>query len=123
VRIVEPEEIVQRQVDAFNAHDLDAFLATYAADAVAVGGDGMDAPVQGRNALRAHYLRRLAQPGLRATIEQRVRMGRWVVDYEIVENDAGATAAIAVYEIADGLIRRSTVVRGSSDARTSGRAG
>jgi hypothetical protein len=112
---VEPEDIVQRQVDAFNAHDVDAFLATYAADAVAAGGDGMDGPVQGHDALRAHYASRLAQPGLRATIEQRVRLGRWVVDYEVVENDAGATPALAVYEVEGSLIRRSTIVRGPTE--------
>jgi len=113
----EPEEVVQRQVDAFNTHDLEAFLATYAEDAVAGGGDGMEAPVRGREALRAHYARRLAQPGLRATIEQRVRMGRWIVDYELVENEAGATPAIAVYEVEDGLIRRSTIIRGPTELR------
>jgi uncharacterized protein (TIGR02246 family) len=114
---VEPEEVVQRQVDAFNAHDLEAFLATYAEDAVAAGGDGMDGAIQGRQALRAHYARRLAQPGLRATIEQRVRLGRWVVDYEIVENDAGSTAALAVYELDGDVIRRSTIVRGPTTPR------
>ena len=115
---MEPEEVVQLQVDAFNAHDVEAFLATYAEDAVASGGDGMDAPVAGRDALRSHYARRLGQPGLRATIEQRVRLGRWVVDYEIVENDAGATAALAVYEVEGSLIRRATIVRGPTQSRT-----
>jgi uncharacterized protein (TIGR02246 family) len=112
---MEPEEVVQRQVEAFNAHDVDAFVATYADDGVVVGGDGMDGPVQGRAALRKHYLERLAQPGLRATIERRVRMGRWVVDYEIVENELGSTEAIAVYEVGDGVIKRSTIVRGSTE--------
>jgi uncharacterized protein (TIGR02246 family) len=115
---VQPEEVVQRQVEAFNAHDLEAFLATYAEDAVAAGGAGMDAPVHGRDALRAHYARRLAQPGLRATIEQRVRLGRWVVDYEIVENDAGSTPALAVYEVEGSFISRSTIVRGPTTPRS-----
>jgi hypothetical protein len=115
---VEPEEVVQLQVDAFNAHDVEAFLATYAEDAIASGGDGMDAPVEGRDALRSHYARRLGQPGLRATIEQRVRLGRWVVDYEIVENDSGTTPALAVYEVEGSLIRRTTIVRGSAQGRT-----
>jgi uncharacterized protein (TIGR02246 family) len=114
LRAVEPEDIVQRQVDAFNAHDVEGFLATYAEDAVAQGADGMDTPVQGRDALRAHYTRRLAQPGLRATIEQRVRLGPWVVDYEIVENDAGSTPALAVYEVEGSLIQRTTIVRGQT---------
>jgi uncharacterized protein (TIGR02246 family) len=114
---VEPEDVVQRQVDAFNAHDLEAFVASYTEDAVAAGGDGMEAPVQGHDALRAHYARRLAQPGLRATIEERVRLGPWVVDYEIVQNDAGATPALAVYEVEGSLIRRSTIVRGRTEPR------
>jgi hypothetical protein len=114
---VEPEDVVQRQVDAFNAHDLEAFLATYAEDAVASGGDGMGEAITGRAALRAHYARRLAQPGLRATIEQRVRLGPWVVDFEIVENDEGSTPALAVYEVDGDEIRRSTIVRGPTEPR------
>jgi uncharacterized protein (TIGR02246 family) len=114
---MDAEEVVQRQVDAFNAHDLDAFLATYAEDAVVAGGDGMADALRGREALRAHYARRLAQPGLRATIEQRARMGRWVVDHEIVANDAGVTAALAIYEVEEGLIRRTTILRGPTESR------
>ena len=86
LRAVEPEDVVQRQVEAFNAHDVEAFIATYAQDAVAAGGDGMDAPVHGRDALRAHYARRLTA-GMRATIEERVRLGLGG-RLRVVENDA-----------------------------------
>jgi hypothetical protein len=50
--------------------------------------------------------------GLRPTIEQRARLGRWVVDYEIVQNDAGTTPALAVNEVEGPLIRRATIIRG-----------
>lgn len=106
-----PEDVIERQVAAFNAHDLEAFLATYAEDAVVDGVEGADGPIRGREAMRRHYAKRLAQPGLRAEIAQRVRMGRWVIDYEIVENDAGRVEAIAVYEVEERLIRRTTLVR------------
>jgi hypothetical protein len=107
-----PEAVVERQVAAFNAHDVSAFLATYAENAVVVGAAGAASRVEGRAALLKHYEKRLAQPNLNAVIEQRMCMGRWVVDYELVStSETTPEPAIAVYEVAHGLIQKATIVR------------
>lgn len=55
---------MQDQLDALNAHDLDAFVATYAADAVITGVAAE--PVTGTDAIRAFYEPRLQTPSCRA---------------------------------------------------------
>ncbi len=103
-------DVVERQVAAFNAHDLDAFIATYAPDATVTGVEGAAEALRGHEAMRRHYAGRLTQPGLRATIEERVAIGRWIVDRETVMNASGSAEALAVYEVEDELIQRVTVI-------------
>ncbi len=103
-------EVVERQVAAFNARDLDAFIATYAPDATVIGVEGTAEALRGHEAMRRHYAARLSQPGLRATIEERVVIGRWIVDRETVVNDSGSVEALAVYEVEGELIQRVTVI-------------
>ena len=76
-------ETVSAQVAAFNAHDLEAFVATYAEDAVVVGVAAE--PIVGREALRAFYGDRLTHPDLRCEIDATTLFGdRWVVARESV---------------------------------------
>lgn len=51
---MEPVQVVQNQVDAFNARDVDAFVACYSPDAVLMDGSGT-VLAQGQAALNAHY--------------------------------------------------------------------
>jgi hypothetical protein len=108
--LTEPETVFRRQVAAFNAHDLEAFLATYADDAVA----GIaPAPVAGADALRAHYASRLGDASLGCDVVATTTFGsRWLVAHERVTSGTGAEEVVAVFEVTDGLIRRATMVRG-----------
>ena len=51
----DPADVVQAQVEAYNKHDVDAFLACYADDATIVMLDSKDSPTQGKEALRKKY--------------------------------------------------------------------
>ena len=73
---------IQAQVDAFNARDLDAFLAVYADDAVLEGPDGA-VMMRGHEQMRAFYCPLFAQsPDLHAEIPSRIRVGTFVIDEE-----------------------------------------
>lgn len=101
---------VTEQVDAFNAHDLDAFIATYAEDAVITGVDAQ--PIVGRDAIRAFYAPRLENPELSCEIDATVLFGdRWVVAQERVINAGVATETIATFDVVDGLISRASMLK------------
>jgi hypothetical protein len=103
-----PEAIVQRQLDAYNARDLDALLATYAADARQYEHPATLLAV-GSAELRARMAPRLAEPNLHARLLQRVVMGNIVIDHEEVTRTfpegAGRVDMVAIYEVVDGKIR------------------
>jgi hypothetical protein len=103
-------DTVQAQLDAFNAHDLDAFVATYAADAVITGV--APEPVVGAAAIREFYEPRLQNPELSCVIETSVLFGsRWVVAQEQVINAGVATETIATFDVVDGLIARASMLK------------
>ena len=103
-------DTVQAQLDAFNAHDLDAFVATYAPDAVITGV--APEPVVGSSAIRAFYEPRLQNPELSCVIETSVLFGsRWVVAQEQVINAGVATETIATFDVVDGVISRASMLK------------
>lgn len=109
--MTEQETVFRRQVAAFNAHDLEGFLATYADDAVVLGV--APAPLAGAQALRAHYESRLGDTSLGCDVFATTTFGtRWLVAHERVRSGAGSEEVVAVFEVGGGVIRRATMVRG-----------
>ena len=51
----DPAAVVQAQVDAYNKHDLEAFLSCYAEDATVYWLDGHKSPAKGMKALRDEF--------------------------------------------------------------------
>ncbi|MEQ1919020.1 MAG: nuclear transport factor 2 family protein, partial [Elusimicrobiota bacterium] len=100
-----PEELVQAQVDAYNARDLEAFLATYAEEVVLVN-DGKERTLA-KAALRTGYGKLFSEnPGLRCVVLRRESTGNTVIDDERVDGlaDGSRREARATYELENGLI-------------------
>ena len=97
--------VVQRQLEAYNARDLDAFAATYA-DAIRIFRMPAAEPaISGMAQLRDTYRQRFASPGLHAEIVNRIVLGNKVIDHERVRGiREHPIEAVAVYEVVDGLI-------------------
>ncbi|SHE61369.1 nuclear transport factor 2 family protein [Streptoalloteichus hindustanus] len=104
--------VVQRQLDAYNAHDLDAFCATYHPAVVIEDGFGQ-VVLTGMAELRRSYADRFARPDLHAELVGRLAVGPWVVDQERVTGlEVEPVHAIASYLVRDGVIVRVRMVRG-----------
>lgn len=107
--------VVQAQLDAFNAKDLDALMATYAPDAqqFALHGDML---AQGHDALRARYAIRFAEPDLHARLISRTAIGNMVVDAEIITRNfpegVGTLEMLCVYEVVEEHIVRASFAPG-----------
>lgn len=100
-----PAETVERQVAAYNAHDADAFAATYAEDAQVFKASGPEPVLQGRAAIRARYAALFAsRPDLRVEVSARLVAGSFVSDHEAIVGTP--VRAIVVYDVRSGLIRR-----------------
>jgi hypothetical protein len=101
-------EVVQRQVEAYNRRDLNAFVACYS-DAVEIFRMPATEPtLSGRKQIAEFYAsQRFGIAGLKAEILDRIVSGRKVVDHERVHGlGTDPKELIAVYDVVDGLIRR-----------------
>lgn len=108
-----PEALVARQFAAYAARDLEAFVSTYAEDAV-VSRLGEDVPLAvGHEQMRQVYGRLFAEnPGLRCVLVSRFVKGDIVIDRERISGLAGRPdfEGVVLYKVRDGLIARSWVV-------------
>ena len=104
----EAAAVVDRQNEAYNRHDLEAFLAAYA-DSVVVQRLGDTVEMAGKASLRESTSAWFAEaPSARTEVVQRMVLGPYVVDRQRVSG-APATPpleAIGIYEVRGGLIRR-----------------
>ncbi len=102
-----PEQLIQAQLDAYNAHDLERFIACYADD-VCLYRPPATAPIlAGKAAFADYYAReRFTLPELRADLVGRLVTGKQVVDHERIHGlRAQAYEVIVAYTVEDGLIR------------------
>lgn len=101
-------DIVQRQLNAYNARDLEAFIATYHSDVRLY--DFPDKLVrEGHVGLHQVYGRMFEQlPNLHARVLRRIVVGDHVIDEEIVTGlpEGRTLSATAIYEVRDGRISR-----------------
>lgn len=109
-------DIVQRQLNAYNARDLEAFISTYHPDVRLY--DFPDKLVrEGHAALRQVYGRMFQQmPDLHARVQRRIAMGNHIIDEEIVTGlpEGRTLSATAIYEVRDGLISRVWFIDGDT---------
>jgi hypothetical protein len=99
-------EIVQRQVDAYNAHDLERFVATYADSVRIFRMPTAEPAISGKAQLTEVYRARLSTPGLHAEILTRIVLGNKVIDHERVRGITDQPLeALAIYELSEGLIQ------------------
>ena len=104
-----PESVVQRQLDAYNARDLDALLAIYADDAE-VFEHPATLVAKGTEALRARFTVRFQEPNLHARLLNRIVSGDRVIDHERVTRTfpegPGEIELVMIYEVRAGRITR-----------------
>ena len=100
------EAPVQRQLDAYNARDLERFLAEYADDVVVYRPPATVPQIVGKRALGEHYAKnRFHLPQLHARLISRIVSGEIVVDQEEVTGvPGGVLGAVAVYKVKGGRI-------------------
>jgi len=105
----EAERLAQAQLDAYNAHDIDGFLACYHEEVEIFDLHSGELRMVGRTAMRARYGPMFdSLPQLHAALINRIVVANTAVDHERVAGLAPDTIveAIATYQIEDGLIRR-----------------
>ncbi|MDB5586931.1 MAG: steroid delta-isomerase protein [Devosia sp.] len=109
-----PLEIVEEQFAAYNARDLERFMACFADTVRAIRLPDMVTTLDGKAAYAAFYAKeRFAHEGLRAELVNRIAYGNKVIDHELIHGlgpDPIETAIMFVIE--DGLIATAFAIPG-----------
>lgn len=102
-----PEQAVQHQLDAYNAHDLARFLEVYEDDVVVYRLPSKEPAFTSRGQLAEFYrTQRFNLPALRAELMNRMVIGNVVIDHERVHGVRDRPFEVAAsYRVVDGLIR------------------
>lgn len=110
-----PLAVVQAQLDAYNAKDIDALLATYAPDAEQYVLHG-ELLARGHEQMRPRFLARFCEPNLHARLLSRTVIANVVADLELIERTfpegPGTIEMLCLYEVADGRIRKASFATG-----------
>ncbi len=107
------EQAAQAQLDAYNARDIEGFLAVYTDD-IQLFTLGCETPFcSGKEQMRERYVEMFARcEHLHCRLASRIVCGAIAIDEEKVAGLADKEVhAVAIYEVAEGLIRRTWFVR------------
>lgn len=106
-----PEQIVQRQVNAYNARDINAFMDTYSED-IRVYNFPEELSINGKESMQTQFAQMFENvPNLFCEIKNRIVLGNKVVDREYVRFGENYSSVIAIYEITNGKISKVTFLR------------
>lgn len=109
-------EVVQTQLDAYNAKDVEALLRTYAPDAQQYTLHG-ECIARGHAQMRARFIARFREPDLSAKLVTRTVLGDIVVDTELITRNfpegLGTLEMLCIYEVRDGRIQKASFATGA----------
>ncbi|MEN3275492.1 MAG: hypothetical protein V7631_1282 [Massilia sp.] len=112
-----PAAVVQAQLDAYNAKDIDALMQTYAPDAQQFTLHG-PLLAEGHEQIRPRYAARFVEPDLHARLLSRTVLGNIVTDLEVVTRNfpegKGSVEMLCIYEVVDGRIARASFATGAT---------
>ncbi len=106
---MDPVQVVQEFIDAFNARDVDRVVGCFSADAVMQNDPGT-VFAQGAEEIRAHFGQFLPHsPNLHAEILSRIHVGSWVVQEEhgsglVLQEPVPEFSIIDAYRVEHGKI-------------------
>jgi putative hydrolase of HD superfamily len=110
-----PLAVVQAQLDAFNAKDIEALMLAYAPDAQQFNLHG-ERLASGHGEIRPRYVARFTEPDLHARLLSRIVMGPVVTDLELITRNfpegPGTLEMLCIYEVENGRIKRASFAPG-----------
>ena len=101
-----PVELADQQLAAYNAHNLEAFVAPYAEDVEIYDLSTNKLQVKGKEAMRKHYSFLSDAEVLHCNLLNRIVNRNFVIDHEEIITKNGNRYGVAIYEVKEGKIIR-----------------
>ena len=108
---VQQSLIVQKQLDAYNAKDVNAFMAMYTED-IKLYNYPNELLSDGKDQMRKDYLTWFQNtPDLKASVKKRIVIGNKVIDEEQITANGKVFNTVAIYEVENDRIRKVTFIQ------------
>ena len=109
------EQIVQRNLEAYNNRDLEKFMSWFSEDIELYSFSEMKLVASGKPAIEKLYKELFeASPNLHSTILKRIVFDNKVIDHESIVGRKGSKEVleiVMIYEVKDGKIFKMTSIR------------
>ncbi len=106
-----PAHVVQRQLEAYNARDIEAFMDTYSKD-VKLFDYPNELFMEGQEKMKESYNTYFeSTPDLHCEVKNRIIMGNKVIDEEFITANGANFSAVAIYEVENGRIIKVTFLQ------------
>ena len=106
-KLTDPVYPVQKQLEAYNARDIDAFIIWWSDDCRYYSFPA-NLLASGSAAIRERHVERFREPDLHGELLTRVVVGNVVVDHETVQRNfpegRGEVDVLCIYDVEDGKI-------------------
>lgn len=110
-----PEEVVQKQLEAYNQRDIESFMAVIDPEIKVYDFATAKNTMQGYDACKAFYSKLFNDsPNLHSTILTRTVFGNKVIDHESITGRNGndeVLELVLIYEVENAKIHKITVLR------------
>ncbi|MFC4322453.1 nuclear transport factor 2 family protein [Litchfieldia salsa] len=103
------EELAAKQLEAYNAQNIDEFVAQYSDDIIVMDFPSNEITLEGKDAFRQRYHTLfMNNPNQHAELKARIVKGNVVIDHELVtgRSSGNDVEAIAIYETNDQHITK-----------------
>jgi len=114
-QVLSVEEIVQKNLEAYNQKDLKSFMSWFSDDIVLYSFSEMKEVAKGKESIEKLYKELFeASPNLYSTILKRIVFDNKVIDHESIIGRRGSTETleiVMIYEVKDGKIVKMTSIR------------
>lgn len=112
---ITPEQVVQKNLDYYNARNIDGFMLSFSRDIVFVNHNDGKVTMSGLEECRKVYQELFdLSPGLHSQIIKRIIFGNMVIDHEFITGRRGSkepVELVLIYEVRSDLIYKVTVMR------------
>jgi Uncharacterized conserved protein len=110
-----PEDVVQANLDAYNDRDIDLFMSHFSDDIKMYSYGESEPWLDGPAAVRSRYDQYfIDSPNLLSTIKNRIVFGNKVIDHEYITGVRGSEVPlelILIYEVDKGKIVKTTSIK------------
>ncbi|KGJ93631.1 nuclear transport factor 2 family protein [Colwellia psychrerythraea] len=102
-------EIVQKQLEAYNNKDVQAWLSTYAKDAIQYSMEG-EVLASGHNEMKQNIVIRFKEKELFAELKNRIVCEDMIIDLELITRNfpegKGTIEMLCIYHVENDLIKK-----------------